>query len=148
MDESRRPLSPDQLPDHESGLRRLMADAAGQPYHAFSSLADAQRDPDGVVIFEGDDGGQIYVVAPARAVQCPEETLRQLLLDLDALAWQDPSMAHLVYERHQPGDVVPGGKGGGQVEDRLWVHPEFSRWEADISAVLTGRISRISLGAG
>ena len=37
----------------------MMADAAGRLYVAFPNLADAQSDPDGVVILEGDEGGQI-----------------------------------------------------------------------------------------
>jgi hypothetical protein len=57
------------LPDHESGVRRLVSDAQGLSYHPLHSLAEAKSFPDGVVILEGDDGGQIYVVCPASVVK-------------------------------------------------------------------------------
>jgi len=45
------------IPEHESSVRRMMADAHRHPYHPLRSLAEAQAVPDGVVIFEGDWGG-------------------------------------------------------------------------------------------
>jgi hypothetical protein len=51
----------------------------------FESLVEAQRDSDGAVILEGDDGGQIYVAFPARAGKCMATVLDQLLRDLDAI---------------------------------------------------------------
>ncbi len=53
---------------HDSPLRSLMAEATGSTYRSFATLADAKADPDGAVILEGDDGGQIYIVAPADVV--------------------------------------------------------------------------------
>ena len=35
-----------------------MAEAVGADYRSFASLVEAQRDPNGVVILEGDDGGR------------------------------------------------------------------------------------------
>ena len=129
---------PEHLPDHESPLRRMMADASGQPYIALRSLDEAKLAPDGVVILEGDDGGQIYAVARAPAVRCSEETLQRLLRDLDAREWNDPSMAHLVYERRPVGSPVAGGMSGGTVLAELWVHQRLSHLESSIAAVLRG----------
>ena len=65
-----------------------MALAEGRSYVAFASLAEAKADPDGVVILEGDDGGQIYVVARAEDVSCSPAALDQLLRDLDLINWE------------------------------------------------------------
>ncbi len=54
----------------------MMADADGEPYFAFRSLAEARNDPDGAVILEGDYGGQVLATAPAVGVACFEEVLR------------------------------------------------------------------------
>jgi hypothetical protein len=134
---------PDPLPDHESGLRRMMADAAGIPYVALKSLEEARPAPDAVVIFEGDDGGQIYAVVRAADVRCGEETLKTLLYDLDAHAWKDPASARLFYERRPLGATIPGGMGGGRVVEGTWVHADLRFLEASIAAVLRGERERI-----
>jgi hypothetical protein len=134
------------LPDHESGLRGMMAEADGYEYHAFRSLAEAQEHADGVVILEGDDGGQIFVVYPASEVRCSSESLHQLLAELDAIAWPGNSWPPRVFfERHELGSVIPGGMGGGVVLNGGWVHPEFveRQLESQIRAVIDGRRSTI-----
>jgi hypothetical protein len=140
-------VSDGSLPDHESGLRRLMADATGVPYQAFKTLADARLDPDGVVVLEGDDGGQIYGVFPTSIVSCAEDCLRRLLGDLDAIAWpHNPSdMARVVYERRAVGQGIAGGMGGGQLSADGWVHLEFCELGLDdeIRAVVRGEKDRI-----
>lgn len=74
-----------------------MAEAAGAPYRSLDSLAEAQSESNGVVILEGDCGGQINVVAPAPEVNCSEDELEELLRDLDVIAWpgNDADMARL-----------------------------------------------------
>jgi hypothetical protein len=134
---------PEPAPDHESSLRRMMADATGQPYAALRSLTEAKQVVDGVVILEGDDGGQIYAVVAAADVQCSEETLQGLLRDLDAQEWNDPSMAHVIYERRTVGDTVAGGMGGGTVRAGVWVHARLRHLEGSIAAVLHGERERI-----
>jgi len=124
------------LPEHESALRRMMSDASSEPFAPLRSLQEAQGVPDGVVILEGDDGGQIYAVVRAADVRCSELTLQLLLQDLDAQEWNDPSMAHVYYERRPAGSVVAGGRGGGQVMGGLWVHPRLRHLEANIAAIL------------
>ena len=140
--------APRKLPDHESGVRRLTADAKGQPYVALRSLAEAQALPDGAVVLEGDYGGQIYVVAPAARVCCSEPALEALLSDIDALEWADPDGARLYYERHVVGAPVTGGMGGGVFTQDVWVHPKLNTLPATIVDVLAGRRARIREAAG
>jgi len=127
-----------ELPEHESGVRRMVADATGRSYRAFKSLAEAQADPDGVVIFEGDDGGQIYLVCPARGVRCSEETLRTLLQDVDACGWKDPTAARVFFEALPIGATVPGGMGGGRVSEGVWVHATMIGRAREIQEVIEG----------
>lgn len=134
---------PDELPSHESAVRRMMADAAGRPYLALHSLIEAQAVPDGVVVFEGDDGGQIYLVVRASEVHCSEEELVDLLADIDAAEWADPSMARIYYERGAIGSGIAGGMGGGLVTADLWVHPQLSMSRASILEVIRGRRAQL-----
>jgi hypothetical protein len=133
--------------EHESGLRKLMADSHGYEYDSSRTLAEAKAHDDSVVIIEGDDGGQIYAAFLASEVGCTEDALAQLLLDLDAIAWPGnyPDMAHVFYERHQVGATIPGGMGGGIVVEGGWVHPEFHELNlADqIREVVVGTRARI-----
>ena len=124
---------------HESGVRSLVAQSEGEEYIAHKSLAEANADSDGVVIFEGDDGGQIYAVARAAFVSCPEAQLHRLISELDALSWADPESAGVFFESLPIGSGVPGGMGGGAVAPELWVHPKLQQYEAAIRNVLLGR---------
>jgi len=58
------PVDPDVVPENESSVKSLIAGAQQQPYVAVASLAQAREREDAVVVFEGDYGGQVYVVAP------------------------------------------------------------------------------------
>ena len=127
------------LPEHESGLRRMMADAHGQTYRSFRSLMDAKGSPDSIVVFEGDYGGQIYVVARISAITCPEHILRSLLSELDTLKWKNPQGAGLYFEEAEIGQIISGGMGGGRVIDGIWVHPRFQQYSSSIEKVLTGQ---------
>ena len=128
---------------HDSPLRRLIADSTAASYEAFASLDAARRSQDAFVILEGDDGGQIYVVAPVARVACPESTLRSLLHDIDACEWKAPDAATLVFERHHPGDGIPGGMGGGIADPNVWTHPKLSVPRTAILAVLAGERATI-----
>jgi hypothetical protein len=139
---------PDELPDYESGVRRMMADATGHSYQALRSLAEAQAVADGVVVFEGDHGGQIYVVVPAGEVRCSEEVLGQLLADIDQGAWDDEEGARVYYERHAPGASISGGMGGGATTGAIWVHPKLGALKPSILEVLHGERSRLTPEAG
>jgi hypothetical protein len=126
------------LPDHEPGAVRLLADA-GRPYRAFRTLAEAQADPDGVVVFEGDCGGEIYAVCPARAVRCSEDAVRGLLKEIDDLEWHDECRAGVFFESLSEGSVVAGGMGGGRVGGDLWIHPRLRDRGEAIKQVLDGK---------
>jgi hypothetical protein len=134
--------------DHSSPLRALMAEATAAPYQWFDSLLDAQRSGNGVVILEGDDGGQIYLAYPAHLVTCTESELDQLLRDLDVICWpgNDEGMARVVFERRTIGETVAGGTGGGLVGVEGWIHPSLIDLgiEPEIRAVLAGRSPRLS----
>ena len=134
------------LSEHESGLRKLEAETAREQYVSFASLREAQNDPEGVVILEGDEGGQIYAVCPASLVRCSEETLQQLLVDIDGLVWNDLTSARLCYERLAIGSGVSGGMGGGLVQNSLWLHPKLEKLGLfeKVEAVIEGRRSRLA----
>ncbi len=135
------------IPEHESALRRMVADGRGMPYQAFPFLSDAQRTADGAVVLEGDWGGTIYATCPACLLRCDEGTLGQLLRDLDALIWPgQPEDAGVFYLRLPAGSQVPGGMGGGIVIDGIWVHDTFEALgiAQQIRDVITGRASRIT----
>ncbi len=132
------------LPPHESAVRRLVADANEEPYEAFSSLAAAREVADAVVVLEGDYGGQIYVVAPMRYVKCAEPALKQLLLDLDAVEWADPTSANVYFERLPVGAGVLGGMGGAAVVEGVWIHKRLEGYTESICAVLAGQQERVA----
>ena len=123
----------------------MMADAFGDGYTAFETIAAARDHQDGVVIFEGDYGGTIYLTIPVPQVACDEATLRQLLLDVDAMCWSNSSGARVVYEALPIGAGVAGGMGGGEVVDGLWLHSRIEAlgMRADIQQVVSGQRQRI-----
>ena len=140
-------LDIDILPEHESGVRRMVSDARNVPYQAVHSLDEAKSSSDGTVILEGDDGGQIYIVCPASLVQCSTKNLNDLLRDLDDIAWpnNDPNSARVFHERLPIGAPVFGGMGGAIVSDDVWIHQMFCELnlESAIREVLAGERARI-----
>ncbi len=135
------------LSSHESGVRSIIASAKGQTYQALHSLEEAQNISDGVVIFEGDYGGTIYLTCPADKVKCSVETLKQLLADIDDCIWNNPHGAKVLYERHQIGSGIAGGMGGGIVTDGVWIHKELTEKDLHekIEAVLKGQNSKLQM---
>ena len=135
------------LPEHESGVRRMVSDARDVAYQPLHSLDEAKSFSDGVVILEGDDGGQIYVVCPASLVRCSAEILNDLLRDLDAIACpgNDPNSARVFCERLPTGAPVFGGMGGAVVSDAVWIHRDFVKLKVDpaIRDVIAGERARI-----
>lgn len=133
------------LPEHHSPLRSMMAEASGNTYTALKTLMAAREHPGSVVIFEGDDGGTVYLTIPVSEVACDEPALRQLLIDIDAMCWSDSSMTRIVYETVPLGASVAGGMGGGQVVDGLWLHPAVEALGVgeDIQQILSGQRKRI-----
>ncbi|WP_216819765.1 Imm8 family immunity protein [Frondihabitans sp. 762G35] len=142
--------SMDSLGDEPGGspLRKLVARATDTPYRSFASLADAEQTPSSWVVFEGDDGGQIYAVFRVRDIECSEGDLSQLLADIDALFWADETMARLAFEAHEEGGSIPGGMGGGVARSGGWVHPVLvaASLEGPIRDVVAGRSKRLHGG--
>jgi hypothetical protein len=91
-------------------------------YQSFATLDEARESDSSWVVFEGDDGGQIYAVFRVVDIACSEDELRQLLDDIDAHYWADDSMSHLAFEVHDEGNAIPGGMGGGVAQSGGWVH--------------------------
>jgi hypothetical protein len=116
--------TPDPIPQHERPLGRMLADSKGERFEPLRSLQEAQGDVNGYVILQGDDGGQIYVVAPAHSVRCSEKALYQLLRDIDEIEWpgNPDNMRGVFFERLDPNSAVAGGMGGGLVDAQPWVH--------------------------
>ena len=129
---------PYSIQDHESPLRKMMANSDGTSYQALRTLDEAKQAENAYLIMEGDDGGQIYLVAPVEMVKADQHTLEALLKDLDDRAWKDISMAHLFYEVHEPETAISGGMGGGRAERDLWVHKDFENIKDGILNVLAG----------
>lgn len=128
------------IPDHESPVRRMIADAQGTPFHPLRALDEAQQHDDGVAILQGDWGGQIYAVIPVQMICCSLEALQRLLLNLDTRAWpcNDNEGASIYYERKLAGSGVAGGMGGGASTGQLWIHPEFEDIAEQIQRVISG----------
>jgi len=136
-----------EIPEHESPVRRMMADAHGTPFHPLRTFDEARQHDDGVAILQGDWGGQIYAVIPARMIRCPIDTLQKLLLDLDTLAWScnENEGASIYYERKPVGTGVAGGMGGGASTGDLWIHPEFDEIAERIRRVIGGEQEAIEV---
>ena len=135
-----------EISEHESFCRRLYVETFGEEYRPLHSLEEAKQFADGIVILEGDYGGQIYLTCPASMLQCSPETLHKLLRDIDARRWDDEDGARVFYERKQAGEGVVGGMGGGVVTVRLWLHPKVEAFgiRTEVEAILAGQLERLS----
>lgn len=128
-----------------SPMRRLVASSSGAAYQSFPTLAEARESDSSWVVFEGDDGGQIYAVFRVADVACSEDDLRQMLTAIDTHYWADDSMTHLAFEVHEEGNTIPGGLGGGLAQSSGWVHPILveDSLETPIRDVLAGTHTRL-----
>jgi len=124
----------------------MVSDSRGEAYRAFRTLVEAQEVSDGVVVMEGDYGGQIYLTCPARLVKCDQAALERLLRDLDRLRWKAPETAHVFFERGSPGSGVWGGMGGGLIVDGVWLHPDLQKLgiEQQVRDVIAGALSGLT----
>jgi hypothetical protein len=134
---------PDKLEDHVDPLRSMIAASHSQRYRAFRSLPEAAANG-GVVILQGDDGGQIYLTCPATKIKCSEADLRSLLEYLDSKAWKDASSASVRFEMC-PSLKVAGGMGGGLVTDDVWLHPELrpKGLEESVRSFIYGQLKQL-----
>jgi hypothetical protein len=121
----------------------MIADSQDRQYRTFRSLLEAKSSPKSIAVFEGDYGGQIYVVARVSGISCSEPVLVSLLSELDSLEWKDPDGTGLYFEEAEIGQPIPGGMGGGGVIEDVWVHPRLQQYSSKIVGVLTGRRSSL-----
>jgi TPR repeat protein len=128
---------------HERGLAKIMEAVQHLPFLPLRTFAEAVAAPDGVIIAEGDYGGQIYFTCPARLVRCSEAELLQLLEEVDATQWDSvlEGGARIYYERLPVGAGVAGGMGGGEIVEGVWMHEDLIDLGDDeaVLAVLEGR---------
>ena len=122
----------------QSPLRSLMSEANNIEYRGIDSLKNAKKTKNCYLVMDGDDGGQIYLVFPAKQINCNEVVLVKLLNEIDQMEWNDQSMASFYYEIHDLGSIVSGGMGGGKVENDLWVHENLNQYKEKIRSVLLG----------
>lgn len=92
-----------------------------------ASLEEARTNTMGAAVLEGDWGGQIFATCPSRLVECSHDALMRLTLDLDSVMWGEPDGASVRYEVRAVGSSVPGGMGGAEIVEGVWVHDEVRR---------------------
>jgi hypothetical protein len=108
---------------------------------------EAKKTENAVMSMDGDSGGQIYVVAPMKYVKCSESVLKQLLNDLDLIAWEHDEVDALIfYEVAEIGGIIGGGMGGGKIIDGIWVHDEFVEkgYKEQIIEIISGKKERLN----
>lgn len=107
-------------------MREIIAREMNDPFIGYTTRAEAERDPDAVVVLSGDLGGTVFLTAPLRLVACSTATLRTLVSDLDAVTWMsgDPTNATVAIEHYAIGSHVWGGDGGGEVVEGVWTHAD------------------------
>lgn len=137
----------DTLPNDISPVRYMMNEAYSLNIKFLKNYEEAKITKDAVLIMEGDDGGQIYVVSPMTLVKCDKSILDQLLNDLDEIAWggSDNGGKGIYYEKRKVGERISGGMGGGEVSNGVWVHSMFKEkgYELQIKDVIEGKIKKI-----
>jgi len=134
---------PKVIPDHERPLGFIASITNNEDFKPLKSLEEAKLRPDGVVILQGDEGGQIYLSCPARHVMCSEDVLRQLLSDIDSREWKCEEISDVFFEELPVGSGIWGGMGGGIVVDGIWVHERLADIRSSIEAVIQGKKNRI-----
>jgi hypothetical protein len=117
------------------------------PYRTTLAAARAFPSDDVVASLEGDDGGSIYLICPVRLIRCDEATLRQLLVDIDAIEWpgQRISGARIAFDRADVALRLDSTMGGGLITADISIHVRLRQkgLEAGIKAVLEGERARL-----
>ena len=137
----------DRIPEHESPVRRIVADSSGEKYGAIKSFSEAKKIPNAYVVFEGDYGGQIYLTCPMSKINCDEKILKQLLSDIDAYCFDYLNSTGIYYEVHQTNEGIAGGMGGGITKTDVWIHPKVVELgiASHIKQVIDGVRNRINV---
>ena len=113
-----------------------------------NSLKKAKEHDDYYLVMEGDDGGQIYLSCPTSMINCNEETLAQILVIIDENQWRnfDVSMRTIFYEQYITPDMIPGGMGGGLIQENdIWVHEEIEQAKEELRNILTKKQNEADL---
>lgn len=126
---------------YESPLRSIIHATQGGDFKPIPDYNTAKNTKNGYVIFEGDDGGQIYLTCPMKYVNCNHNILLRLLNDIDKMFWNDESACRVFYEAFAVNSGVWGGMGGGVAIDGLWTHDSLQEVGLldNILAVITGK---------
>lgn len=127
-------IDPDAEPP--AGVRRTPNMGKRSP----RTLDEARQYQDSYVVIMADYGGQVVLTYPVGLLRCDRQVLDHLAAQLSLRLWEEESSL-LWFRRFQPGDIVPGGMGGGAVTSGLWLHPEVEQLglRLEIEAVLQGR---------
>lgn len=136
-----------EIDDSQSPIRKIMADARGGNYISYKSLDEAKKNKNVYCIMEGDWGGQIYLSIPVNKIKCDEDTLKNLLKEMDKISWEcnEGEGSGIYYEPHRIGDGIGGGMGGGLITDGLWVHNELDDIKNQIQEVLNGSTKNLEI---
>jgi hypothetical protein len=120
----------------DNPARQMGGETVVQSGRLLGSLKEAQTTQDGVVILDSMYVGQVYFVCPASLVTCSEAELQQL-----ASVFGGEEGASLSYQQLPVGAHVPGGCGGGEVTEDLWIHEDLRGGleEKRIREVIEGR---------
>ncbi len=103
------------MKEKESFIRKIY----NQNYVAIANFSRAKETKNAFVIFEGDDGGTIYLTCPMNLIKCSEKKLQKLLEYIDRLYWNDIESANIFYEVIEPNQPIAGGMDGGYVTDSI-----------------------------
>jgi hypothetical protein len=151
--------------DMEAAAAEMIGETRQAKAQRLRSFRDVQLHPDGTVILQSTTNDHPYVVCDGAMVVCDEDTLWQLLSDIDHIIWSDggePLPMLRAGER-----LADGGPSGGATltfaaltydagKDEgtsavtaggMWVHPDLhARGLADaITDVIEGQLSRLGL---
>jgi hypothetical protein len=128
------------IPEHESAVRRLMADARGGTYEALLTLEDAKHVDDAAVVMEGDYGGSIYLTCLARLVQCDQAALQQLYWTWTSTTGTTLRASGSTTSARPLVLASPEVRAAGVVTNAVWLHPELEAkgLRPHVEAVIAG----------
>lgn len=129
------------IPNHESGVRKIIAENNGTNYKAFNNFNEAKNSSKSYMIMEGDYGGQIYLSIPVKLIKCDYKDLEKLLEKIDL--WRESDGSKIYFEEFEIGQGVPGGMGGGLATDKLWLHKKLEKQRHEIQSFLDGKTENI-----
>jgi hypothetical protein len=88
------------------------------------------------VVIAGDYGGQVYATIPLFGNITSNAWLRRIAGMLDRKAWNDPEGVMFHFVRARSGETFPGGMGGGEFHEGIWIHAELEACEMLVRLLL------------